>query len=97
MARRSRTPTNDQKHRHPHADAEYRVYRLHDGGFGVEVTIPDAFPAKITSFGTRKAAKQWAENHKKTVKRQTAMGGRPMLFGGRVARPQNTRRAAPSA
>jgi hypothetical protein len=91
MARVSQTPTKDEKRRHPHADAEYRVYRLDDGGFGVEVTIPDAFPAKITSFATRKAAKQWAENHKKTVESQTAMAGRPMLFSRRVGRPPNPR------
>ena len=91
MGRVARTPTNNEKRRHPHADAEYRVYKLDDGGFGVEVTIPDAFPAKITSFATRKAAKQWAENHKKTVEKQTATVGRPMLFGRRLARPQNPR------
>jgi hypothetical protein len=89
MDRVSQAPTNDEKRRHPHADAEYRVYRLDDGGFGVEVTIPDVFPVKITSFATRKAAKQWAENHKKTVERQAAMVGRPMLFSRRLGRPQN--------
>ena len=55
--------------RHPHADAQYRVYKLDDGTFGIEVSIPDTPPTKVTSFPTRKAANQWVAYHKHTVDR----------------------------
>ena len=70
MGQVSQTAANHNKHRHPHADAQYRVYRLEDGKFGIEVTIPDALPTKVTSFPSRKAANQWVADHKDTVERQ---------------------------
>lgn len=61
-------PTRER--RHPYADAQYRLFKLDDGQFGIEVSIPDFSPTKVTSFPSRKAAKQWAEDHKATVERQ---------------------------
>ena len=75
----AQTPTKSDKYKHPHADAQYRVYRLDDGSFGVEVSLPEALPTKITSFPTRAAANQWIAEHKKTVKEQSALAGRPQF------------------
>ena len=66
MPRAQRAPKGE-KHRHPYADADYRVFKLEDGSFGVELTIPDVAPTKITSFPSRTAAKQWVAGHKATV------------------------------
>jgi hypothetical protein len=53
------------------------VYKLDDGKFGIEVTIPDTLPTKVTRFPTRKAAKQWVADHKDTVERQKTPIHRP--------------------
>jgi predicted metal-dependent hydrolase len=90
MGRGPQTTSNDEKRKHPYADAEYRVYRLDDGTFGIEVSLPDVLPTKITSFASRAAANQWIENHKKTVKEQVALAGQPM-FGRRLGRKQTHR------
>jgi hypothetical protein len=66
------------------------VYRRDDGTFGIEVSLPDVLPTKITSFPTRAAANAWIDNHKKTVKEQTAVASHPM-FGRRLGRKQTQR------
>lgn len=48
----------------PHADATYKIIRLTDLKYGVEVTIPDSHPAKITSFATEADAEKWIAMHK---------------------------------
>jgi len=83
-------PPTHEKRRHPHADAQYRVYRTDDGAFGIEVSLPDVFPTRITSFPTRAAANQWIEVHKTTVERQGALAGQAM-FGRRLGRKQSER------
>ena len=82
-------PTHE-KRRHPHADAQYRVYRTDDGAFGIEVSLADVLPTKITRFPTHAAANQWIEDHKKTVERQGSLAGQAM-FGRRLGRKQSER------
>jgi hypothetical protein len=54
----------------PYADAHYRVYRLDDGTFGVDVTAAGVLPAKVTRFATQEDADQWVAHHKATSARQ---------------------------
>ena len=68
-----------EKPRHPHADAEYRVYRLDDDRFGIEVSLPEAFPTRITSFPDRVAANRWVANHRKTVEEQSTFARHPQF------------------
>jgi hypothetical protein len=53
---------------HPHAEAAYRVVVLKDGGFGVEVRIPDTFPTTVSNFATEAEAEAWIAEHKGRVK-----------------------------
>jgi hypothetical protein len=57
---------------HPYADATYRVVRLPDGAFGVEVTVPDRLPATVSSFKTEADAEAWITQNKKLVVEQSA-------------------------
>lgn len=50
--------------KHPHAEATYRIIQLDDRKYGVEVTIPDSHPARITSFATEADAEKWIAMHK---------------------------------
>ena len=86
----SETPPNHDKRKHPHSDAQYRVYRLDDETFGIEVSLQEALPIKITSFPTRAAANQWIENHKRTIEKQATLAHQPM-FGRRPGRKQTER------
>jgi hypothetical protein len=52
---------------HPHFGASYKIAQQPDGGFGVEVTIPDTQPVNVTGFGTRKRAGAWVANHRREV------------------------------
>jgi len=61
----------DPERQHRYAGATYRVYRIDGGAFGIEVTIEDELPIKITSFPTRAAANRWIAEHKATVERQS--------------------------
>jgi hypothetical protein len=65
---------NSPQRQHVHSNASYRVYRLEDGAFGVEVSIPDTEPTHVTWFRSRAKAKDWIEEHKQTVERQSAAG-----------------------
>jgi len=49
---------------HPHAEATYRVISLPDDSFGVEVTIPETYPTKVSGFATKAAAERWILEHK---------------------------------
>ncbi len=60
---------------HPHAEASYRVIPLDSGGFGVEVSIPDSHPTKVSPFATEADAKAWIEEHRRRVQAQTQSGG----------------------
>jgi len=52
---------------HPHAEASYQVISLPGGSFGVEVSIPDSYPTKVSPFPTKAAAEEWITNHKSRV------------------------------
>jgi hypothetical protein len=53
--------------RHPYSDATYRVIRQPDRSFGVEVTIPETHPTRVSSFTTEADAEAWIVAHKKRV------------------------------
>jgi hypothetical protein len=59
---------------HPHAEAVYRVVQLKDMTYGVEVAVPEAQPATITSFATAADAEAWIADHKIKVQ-----DGRPSM------------------
>ena len=40
---------------------------MSDGSFGVEVTIPDRYPTKVSGFATKAAAHAWITKHKRRV------------------------------
>ena len=44
---------------HPHAEASYRVILLDNGLFGVEVSIPDSHPTRVSTFKTKADAEAW--------------------------------------
>jgi hypothetical protein len=59
---------------HPHAEATYRVVPLTSGGFGVEVVIPGAYPATVSSFATMAAAEGWIAQDKQRIEWETLAG-----------------------
>lgn len=59
---------------HPHAAASYRVIPLNDGGFGVEVSIPDSSPTTVSKFDSEEAAEAWITDHRDRVQVQTGTG-----------------------
>jgi hypothetical protein len=61
---------------HPHAEATYRVLALDDGGFGVEVSIPDTHPTTVTKFASKEAAEAWIAAHRERVQSQAQSGRR---------------------
>ena len=62
------------ENRHPYADARYRVTRQPDRTFGVEVTIAETQPTRVTSFATAADAEAWIVAHKKRVADLTSLG-----------------------
>ena len=52
---------------HPHLGATSKIIRMKDRSYGVEVTIPGAFPATITGLATQKDAERWIERHKNEI------------------------------
>jgi hypothetical protein len=52
---------------HPHLGATYKVIRMKDKSYGVEVAIPGAFPATITGLATKEDAERWIERHKNEI------------------------------
>jgi hypothetical protein len=59
---------------HPHAEATYRVIPLNGGAFGVEVTIPDSHPTRVTSFATEADAEAWIVDHQRRVQTDAQQG-----------------------
>jgi len=60
---------------HPHAEATYRVIALPGGTFGVEVSIPDAYPTTVSTFATKADAEAWIAKHKSRVEAQSSATG----------------------
>jgi len=56
---------------HPYAEAAYRVVELPDGGFGVEVKIPDSYPTTVSRFENEAAAEVWISRNKQRVIEQS--------------------------
>ena len=59
---------------HPHAEAAYRVIPFGDGSFGIEITIPDSHPTKVSKFKTEADAEAWITEHQRRVQSQTQSG-----------------------
>ena len=57
--------------RHPHAEASYRVIPFDNGLFGVEVSIPDSHPTRVSTFKTKADAEAWITEHRRRVAAQT--------------------------
>jgi hypothetical protein len=56
---------------HPHAEATYRIIAFDNGSFGVEVSIPDTHPTRVTPFKTEADAEAWIAEHQRRVQSQT--------------------------
>jgi hypothetical protein len=59
---------------HPHAEASYRVIPFDNGLFGVEVSIPDSHPTRVSTFKTKADADAWIAEHRRRVEAQTGSG-----------------------
>ena len=59
---------------HPHAEATYRVIPFDNGAFGVEVSIPDSHPTRVSMFKTEADAEAWIAEHRRQVESQTQSG-----------------------
>ncbi len=59
---------------HPHAEATYRVIPFDDGSFGVEVSIPDSHPTRVSPFKTEADAEAWIAEHQRRVQSQAQSG-----------------------
>jgi hypothetical protein len=59
---------------HPHAEASYRVIRLADGAFAVEVSIPDSSPTRVTKFASEADAEAWIVQHQHRVEAEGQSG-----------------------
>ncbi len=57
----------EREREHPHLGATYKVIRTNDRSYGIEVSIPNAFPAKITGLATEEDAESWVERHKNEI------------------------------
>jgi hypothetical protein len=68
----------------PHSGTLYRVVQRDDSTFGVSVSIlsiPGMYPAMVTGFTSRAAAKQWIARYKDTVARGDFMTRRHFRDG----------------
>jgi hypothetical protein len=74
---------------HPHAEAAYRILPLKDGGYGVEVAIPNTYPTTVSRFATEAAAEEWIAQKKQRVELE---GVRRKWFRRPGAPFQGTRR-----
>jgi hypothetical protein len=52
---------------HPHTGASCRVVIQENSTFGVEVVVPAAFPALVTSFASEENAEARITDHKRRV------------------------------
>lgn len=59
---------------HPHADATYRVLPNAEGGFMIEVAIPDCPPTRVSSFATAEIAEEWIARKKQRVADESSAG-----------------------
>jgi hypothetical protein len=59
---------------HPHAEATYRVVRLVDGSFGIEVSIPENYPTTVSKFATEAEAEAWIVEHRHRVQSEGLSG-----------------------
>ena len=75
---------------HPHAEASYSVIPLDDGSFGIEITIPDSNPTKVSKFTTKADAEAWIAEHRRRVQSQT-QSGRWFRAGGAAAHKRSSR------
>jgi hypothetical protein len=68
---------------HPHAEATYRVIPFENGSFGVEVSIPDSHPTRVSMFKTEADAEGWIAEHRRQVETQTQSGRQFRRSSGR--------------
>ena len=68
---------------HPHAEATYRVIPFDNGSFGVEVSIPDSNPTRVSMFKTEADAEAWIAEHRRQVESQTQSGRQFRRSSGR--------------
>jgi hypothetical protein len=68
---------------HPHAEATYRVIPFENGSFGVEVSIPDSHPTRVSMFKTEADAEAWIAEHRRQVESQTQSGRQLRRSSGR--------------
>ena len=59
---------------HPHTGATYRVITLSDGGFGVEVLIPDTNRVTVSGFATKADAEAWIAKDQLRVETESQAG-----------------------
>ena len=69
---------------HPHAEATYRVIPFENGSFGVEVSIPDSHPTRVSMFKTAADAEAWIAEHRRQVESQTQSGRQLRRSSGRI-------------
>ena len=69
---------------HPHAEASYRVIPFENGSFGVEVSIPDSHPTRVSMFKTEADAEAWIAEHRRQVESQTQSGRQLRRSSGRI-------------
>jgi predicted metal-dependent hydrolase len=60
---------------HPHAEATYRVIPFDNGSFGVEVSIPESQPTRVSMFKPEADAEAWIAEHRRRVQSQTESTG----------------------
>jgi hypothetical protein len=49
----------------------FRIYRLDDQSYGIEVTVPDSFPTTVKSFASEEAAEAWITNYQTRLAEKT--------------------------
>ncbi len=65
--KREREREREKEREHPHLGATYKITRMNDRSYGIQVAIPDAFPATITGLATKEDAERWIERHKNEI------------------------------
>jgi len=59
---------------HPHAEATYRVIPFEEASFAVEVSVPEAYPATVSSFATEADAEAWIAEHRRRIQSENKPG-----------------------
>ena len=65
--KQEREREREREREHPHLGATYKITCMNDRSYGIEVAIPDAFPATITGLATKEDAERWIERHKSEI------------------------------